>query len=211
MPDNNPKNIDASNPDDLVYVSAKNWARKKNIEDGNASMLESGGLGRPGILTGIIFSLIDSATTFIVKLVVFILQISTFAYDWMNNLIFGNFKGILPSSWTKGKVISLKWFRYTMTLLMPPFGVFLSKGIYGWFNIIICLILTYIHYLAGIIYAIVITVRNRYADQYEKREIAIAEADNPPGEAVEDIQAFIYMVAFFGILAGSIVFFLSIF
>ena len=41
----------------------------------------------------------------------------------------------------------------------------------GWFNILICLILTYINYLLGIIYAVLITADNRYADRFEREDI----------------------------------------
>ena len=58
-----------------------------------------------------------------------------------------------------------------MNVLMPPFGIMLSKGMYGWFSILVCVLLTYIHYLAGIIYAFIITMHNRYADQYEQYQI----------------------------------------
>jgi uncharacterized membrane protein YqaE (UPF0057 family) len=209
MTDNNPANVNFTNPDDLIYVSAKNLARKQNIEEGDSQI--GGSLGRPGVITGLILMALDIVSTFTLKLSIMLLQVATFGYDWMNNMIFGNFKGIFPSSWTQGYVVSLKWFRYLMTILMPPFGVFLSKGCYGWFNVIICLALTYIHYLAGIIYAFVITVRNRYADQYEKRELAIATVNNPVQSATDDVQAFLYMCGFFGILISVIIFFLSIF
>ena len=41
----------------------------------------------------------------------------------------------------------------------------------GGFQYLVCLLLTYVNYLAGIIYAFVITTNNRYADQYEAYRI----------------------------------------
>jgi len=95
-----------------------------------------------------------------------------------------------------------------MTVMMPPFGVFLSKGIYGWFNILVCMILTYVHYLVGIVYAIVITMRNRYADQYEDKQMEIALANNPPAQAQADMNALLGSSAFVLVLFGSIGFML---
>ena len=130
------------------------------------------------------------------------------AFDFTYNLIFGNFNGIIPSSLKQGKVVSMKWFRYAMTVLMPPFGVFLNKGIYGWFNILVCMLLTYINYLLGIVYAIVITMRNRYADQYEDKQIEIAMANNPPEQVKADLDALVGFLVFIIILFGSIGFML---
>lgn len=210
MPQPDPFNIEFNDPDDYIFVSKKNWARKKNIQDGDADKLTQL-VGRPGPLTGIILSIVDALTTLFIKFIVLLLQISTIAFDWVNNLIFGNFNGIIPSSIKKGKVISLKWFRYAMTVLMPPFGVFLSKGLYGWFNILVCIVLTYINYIVGIIYAFVITMRNRYADQYEDQEMRKALAANPPQQQSADANALFGTLVFVTIILGSIFLMLRIF
>jgi uncharacterized membrane protein YqaE (UPF0057 family) len=98
-----------------------------------------------------------------------------------------------------------------MTVLMPPFGIFLSKGIYGWFNIFVCIVITYMHFLAGIIYAFVITMRNRYADQYENQQMIKALAANPPAQQIEDINALIGTIGFCVIILGSIFLMLRLF
>jgi uncharacterized membrane protein YqaE (UPF0057 family) len=203
-------NVAAVDPNDYMFVSKKNWARKRQIQDGDADQLTKL-VGRPGPITGIILSIVDAITTLFIKFVLLLLQISTIAFDWVMNLIFGNFSAIIPNAIKKGKVISLKWFRYAMTIMMPPFGVFLSKGVYGWFNILVCGVITYIHFLLGIIYAFVITMRNRYADQYEDNAIMQALAKNPPEEAKADINALIGSVGFSIILLGSIMFMLHYF
>jgi uncharacterized membrane protein YqaE (UPF0057 family) len=203
-------NIEASDPEDYIYVSKKNWLRKKRIQDGDADQLTKL-VGRPGPITGLILSLVDMVSSLFIKLLVLLLQLSTIAFDWVNNLIFGNFKGLIPNEIKKGKVISMKWFRYAMTVLMPPFGVFLSKGVYGWFNILVCVILTYINYLLGIIYAFVITMRNRYADQYEDNEMIQALAANPPSEAQADVNALFGSIGFSIIILGAIFFMLHYF
>ena len=119
-------------------------------------------------------NIIDIGTTLIIKVVINVISISQTAFDWVYNMMFGAFNGIIPSSPVGGTVISMKFFRYIIIVLMPPFGILVTKGLYGWFSVLICMIITYVNFMAGIIYAFVITARNRYADQYE--EYAVADA-----------------------------------
>jgi uncharacterized membrane protein YqaE (UPF0057 family) len=199
--------LTTKDPDDYIFVSNKNYFRKLEAQSGEGNILQQA-VGRPGPITGIVLSIVDAITGLIIRLSLLLLQIASLAFDFTYNLIFGNFNGIIPSSLHKGKVVSMKWFRYAMTLMMPPFGVFLNKGIYGWFNILICMLLTYINYLVGIIYAIVITMRNRYADQYEDKQMEIAMANNKPEEVQADINALVGSLVFVLILFGSIGFML---
>ena len=202
-----PNDLTTEDPDDYIFVSNKNYYRKQQVQNGNGNILQQA-IGRPGPITGIVLSIIDAVTGLIIKFTLLLLQISSLAFDFTYNLIFGNFNGIIPSSLKQGKVVSMKLFRYAMTVMMPPFGVFLNKGIYGWFNILVCMILTYIHYLLGIVYAIVITMRNRYADQYEDKQMEIAMANNPPAQVQADINALVGSLVFVIILFGSIGFML---
>ena len=202
-----PNDLTTEDPDDYIFVSNKNYYRKQQVQNGNGNVLQQA-IGRPGPITGIVLSALDAIIGFIIKFTLLLLQISSLAFDFTYNLIFGNFNGLIPSSLKQGKVVSMKWFRYAMTILMPPFGVFLNKGIYGWFNILVCIILTYIHYLLGIVYAIVITVRNRYADQYEDKQMKIALANNPPEQVKADINALVGSLVFVIILFGTIGFML---
>ena len=206
----NKLNLDAVSPDDYMFVSKKNYDRKRTVQNGEVDQLTKL-VGRPGPITGIVLSLLDMVSTFFIKVIVILLQITTIAFEFVNNLIFGNFKGLIPNAAGQGAVMSLKWFRYAMTILMPPMGVFLSKGLYGWFNIIVCMVLTYINFMVGIIYAFVITMRNRYADQYEDNAYIKAMADNPISEAKADINALIGTIGFSIIILGFIGFMLHFF
>lgn len=210
MPVPDALNVEINDPQDYIFVSKKNYARKQNIQNGQGDQLTQL-IGRPGPITGIVLSLVDMISTLFIKFMLLLLQVATIAFEWVNNLIFGNFNGLIPSALQKGTVISLKWFRYAITVLLPPFGVFLSKGIYGWFNILVCLVLTYINYLLGIVYAFVITMRNRYADQYEDQQIRKALANNPLEEQKADINALIGMAGFLTIIFGSIFLMLRLF
>ena len=42
------------------------------------------------------------------------------------------------------------------TVLCPPVGVFMEYGITGWFNILICALLTLVFYFPGLIYALIL-------------------------------------------------------
>lgn len=42
------------------------------------------------------------------------------------------------------------------TVLCPPVGVFMDMGLTGWFNILICILLTLLFYIPGLIYALLI-------------------------------------------------------
>ena len=42
------------------------------------------------------------------------------------------------------------------TILCPPIGVFMNLGITGWFNILICILLTLLFYIPGLFYALLI-------------------------------------------------------
>ena len=47
-------------------------------------------------------------------------------------------------------------FRYIITLMFPPMGVFLAKGIHGWMYILACCFLTVLFYFPGLMYAFII-------------------------------------------------------
>ena len=205
-------NYNYKSPDDFSYVSKKHWARKQNVE--NNEQLP-GMLGRPGPITGIVLYLIDIILYFVLRFFFFIFDITHYAFKWIYNMIFGNFTGIIPKSVTElgnGTAISTKFFRYTMNILMPPFGLFLSKGIYGWFSILVCLLLTYINYLAGIIYVFVVTNNNRYADQYEAYELSKYNKEHTDIDIDEkDVGAFYSTIGFVVIIGLIFYFALSFF
>ena len=192
MPTPDPYNIKSKDPEDLIFVSKKHWSRKVNVEDDGLG----GIIGRPGPITGIILYIVDLIIYLFLKFTFYLFDITQYAYNWVTNILFSNFQGIIPKSWGKGKVISTKFFRYSMNVLMPPFGIMLSKGMYGWFSILVCVLLTYISYMAGIIYAFVITTHNRYADQYEQYQMKKFTQEYDQKEVDEDINAFISSIGF---------------
>ena len=206
------KDVVVKDPNDFNYVSIKNWQRKQKIERSGNSINNI--IGRPGPITGYVYFIIDTATSLFIKLFIKIVTISQIAFDYVYNMMFGAFDGIIPSSAIGGTVISMKFFRYLVTVLMPPFGILVTKGLYGWFSVLVCIIITYVNFLAGIIYAFVITSRNRYADQYEAYRIAKALSDNNNQtlkEVVTDTSALIGTCGFITLFGLVMYFFLSFF
>ena len=65
-----------------------------------------------------------------------------------------------------GVIIRYTYLRYLITMLLPPLGIFMSKGIMGWVNILISIALMYVNYFLGIAYAILITHNSYYSDFY---------------------------------------------
>ena len=50
----------------------------------------------------------------------------------------------------------LWWIRTTLTILFPPIGVFMAKGMNGMLQVLICCVLTMMFYVPGLIYALLV-------------------------------------------------------
>ena len=81
----------------------------------------------------------------------------------MWSLLFGGFSGVVPKvenvSINGQKIASCHtsfYFRYFMTILFPPAGVFMAKGVSGLMYFLICCFLTLMLYFPGLIYALII-------------------------------------------------------
>ena len=83
------------------------------------------------------------------------------------NLLFGMFDGIFgnftSSKYTTCSDSSSYYVRYLFTLLFPPAGVFMAKGLSGFMQIIICAALTLLLYFPGLVYAIIIMRGSRHS------------------------------------------------
>ena len=65
-------------------------------------------------------------------------------------------------------VIRYKFLRYLLTIIVPPIGIFMSKGLNGWVNILLSIMLMYISYPVGIIYGMIISFNSYYSDYYQE-------------------------------------------
>ena len=127
-------------------------------------------LDTQGPVTMILFYLLDFVYNTGQALLFMLLNFTGIGFDYFYQFFYRAYGGLIPNAEKFGHIVSFKVIRYIITFVAPPLGVYLSKGLFGWFNIITCFILTYINFFAGVIYAFVITFRNRYADRYEKKE-----------------------------------------
>ena len=75
---------------------------------------------------------------------------SSLFFGGINNKHYDTCKGKCDAN---SKPIDLWYLRAFVTILFPPFGVFLSRGLNGFKYIIICCILTCFFYFPGLIYA----------------------------------------------------------
>jgi len=153
-----------------VYVSKRHYNRKQKVVDKQREGLKKE-MQNSGIIALVMMYIWDVFVELIVGFVFDIFDIMFFSFDYTYDQLFGNYTGILPDVEKYGMMFSYKTFRYIVTLVLPPVGVFLGKGLFGWFNILVCLLLCYVNYAAGIIYAFLVTADNRYADRYERVDI----------------------------------------
>ena len=90
---------------------------------------------------------------------------------------------------TKYCVNKIYW-RYFLTLLCPPAGVFMAYGFSGWVQLIICCILSLLYYIPGLVYAIIVMNRSDIAEHIETSlfgscqdvptKLFISDKDNEP-------------------------------
>lgn len=163
--------IDNDNNDipNFNYKNTPAYRRKLKREERKKAE-KAGLMMGQGPITIILIYLFDLIIKIISSLFNFIFSFTSLGFGSVYDVFYGAYDGIIPNSEKFGTVISMKPLRMFITLLIPPVGIFLSKGLYGWFNILLCFGLTYIHFILGVIYAFVITFRNRYADRYEEIE-----------------------------------------
>ena len=102
------------------------------------------------------------------------LDIFSDGFNFVDEMFFSDFKGLLAGKFKskKGFCFEYTYLRYFMTIMIPPMGVFLARGISAWYNIIICAFLSLVHYFPGLIYAFIVIHNAPYANRYQamKRE-----------------------------------------
>lgn len=190
-----------------IYVSKRHYERKKRVEQRHKDRMKDT-MEDSGILSLILLYVWDMFVEIVIGFIFDLFDIMFFSFDYTQNFIFGNYRGIFPDSEKYGLMFSYKYIRYILTVLVPPVGVLMSKGLFGWFNILICMLLCYVHYVLGIIYAFVICVDSRYSDRYERRDIARIKKERAESGAEKQtfestyplISTIMFILLFFGIL-----------
>jgi uncharacterized membrane protein YqaE (UPF0057 family) len=191
-------------PSNYIYVSKKHYERKLRVENDSTSL--AGSITQPGPIGAFMIYLFDVVIEFFARILVYFFSFIGTGYDYVMAYTFGTFNGILPTANKNGILISYRFFRYIINIFLPPVGIFLSKGLYGWFNVIICFLLTYMHYVAGIIYCFIITANNRYADLYEKNEVDTIRKQNElyKNNGAGDLYALVGVIAILSVMIGLV-------
>lgn len=121
--------------------------------------------GPIGLLISYLLDIVASMGKLIVNMSSsFRLSGSKFIYD----MVYKDGSRLVRNAEKYGAIVSLKPLRIILCLMYPPLGVFLSRGIYGLHYAVIALILTYVHVLLGICFALIITHIPYYADKFSK-------------------------------------------
>lgn len=168
MPEEGPT-IKKNEHPELDYTNTPAYRRKLKRDRAHAEK-KAGLLQYQGPITLMVVGIIDFIIDLFTRLGQMIWDFASIGFQFVYGLVYGSYDGLIPNSEKFGMIVSMTPLRYLITILIPPLGVFLSKGLSGWFNILICFLLTFIHFILGAIYAFVITYKNRYADRYEQVE-----------------------------------------
>lgn len=89
---------------------------------------------------------------------------SKFIYD----AVYKDGTKLISSAEKYGNIVSLLPLRIILTIMYPPLGVFLARGIKGLVYILITFILTYINVFLGIAFAMLIIFKPGYGDRFQQ-------------------------------------------
>jgi len=142
-------------PDILKASKKQNAVRKEEVITSNSEKAKAfQGRGPVSEFVLLIMEIIVSLVSKIVDILWIVWKaIFKLVYDFtfgaiQFNKIFG--------WWSKYTCFDTTIFRYIITFLFPPLGVFMKRGITGFGYILLCCILTMLFYFPGLIYAIII-------------------------------------------------------
>lgn len=178
-------------------------SKSKEKEDNRAKNSRDNALKGRGPVGLVIIKLIDMIILTVKK--IFYLswyQLSLPIFNTIYNVLFSEYKGIFAGKEKDGDCYNSSVFRYIITILVPPVGIFLSKGLAGWPSIFISVILTFYHMFPGIIYALVVTYNSRYADRYQLRELQRIEQRRLEKGSSQSKYSFTTLMVSVGLLFG---------
>jgi uncharacterized membrane protein YqaE (UPF0057 family) len=184
-----------------VYISPH--MKRKNAANAKSQQGVAKVMAGTGPIAMMIIYILDFFIDLVINIISSLSEILMDGFYSLYNLVLGEYQGVLPENNTNGTYVNFQFFRTFITILTPPLGVFMAKGLKGWMNIIICLILCYIHFLLGILYAFVITFKNKYADHYENKQIENAKQIEAAQAAAGQNTASDYAIIFGGICIVS--------
>lgn len=176
---------------------AKEEERRRDAKKGYLS-----GRGPVGLFVAKVIDMMIFVVIKIVKFFWYELTIPTFKF--IERLLFSEFHGIFAGKEKDGECYNSSYFRYIINIFVPPVGVFLSKGLNGWPNILISTALTFFHIFPGIIYTIIVTYNSRYADRYQQKELERIEQKRKERGVKHQPFGLMALLASLGVLAGCL-------
>ena len=134
-------------------------------------------------------AIVLEAIIIVIKMVINLLKdIFMAVFEAIGNLFLGKVKGdmlfgLINNKHKENGVCMTLWLpRTIITILLPPFGVYMARGFKGLKYIIICCLLTCAFYFPGLIYAFVVMGNSKIA---EEEAVFIG---NKKGKNVENIR-----------------------
>ncbi len=157
--------------------------KNQNTEDKRKRLLSGTGPIGKGMVYFIEKILIDKILKGIYNIFIDILEKS---FTFVQNTFFSDFKGFLAGKLKqkRGTCFEYTFFRYFMTLMLPPMGIFLARGISGWYNILLCGLLCFVKYFPGLIYALIVIQNAPYSKRYQ--EMKRKKLENTKGQFQTD-------------------------
>ena len=134
-------------------------------------------------------AIILEAIIVVIKMIFGLLKdIFMIVFEIIGNIFLGKVKGdmffgLINNKHKENGVCMTLWLpRTIITILLPPFGVYMARGIKGFKYVIICSLLTCAFYFPGLIYAFIVMGNSKIA---EEESIFIAEKE---GKNIENIR-----------------------
>lgn len=183
----------------ILTKENKYTARIKKLKNRKEKKKSSMTTGQGPIGKILIFLLKDLIfNTILVSLYNFFIDIFAMVFEFVDSMFFGEFKGILGGKLKskRGTCFEYTYFRYFMTIMIPPIGIFLSRGVCAWYNIIICSVLCLLNYFPGLIYAFIVMHNAPYATRYQKMKREKLERAKPTKEQSDVEKALTPLILF---------------
>ena len=129
-------------------------------------------------------AIILEAIIVVIKMIFGLLKdIFMIVFEIIGNIFLGKVKGdmffgLINNKHKDNGVCMTLWLpRTIITILLPPFGVYMARGIKGFKYVLICSLLTCAFYFPGLIYAFVVMGNSKIAEE-ESKFIAEKEGKN---------------------------------
>ncbi len=129
-------------------------------------------------------AIILEAIIVVIKMIFGLLKdIFMIVFEIIGNIFLGKVKGdmffgLINNKHKENGVCMTLWLpRTIITILLPPFGVYMARGLKGFKYVIICSLLTCAFYFPGLIYAFIVMGNSKIAEE-ESKFIAEKEGKN---------------------------------